>query len=53
MNQTSKEQNRLSIVVDKKHNTVYCVEPNGKSYIKRSTENYYKGERTKCCSSKA
>ena len=43
MNQTSKEQNRLSIVVDKKHNTVYCIEPNGRSYIKKSTENSPRG----------
>ena len=43
MNQTSKEQTRLSIVVDKKHNTVYCIEPNGRSYIKKSTENSPRG----------
>ena len=45
MNQTSKEQTRLSIVVDKKHNTVYCIEPNGRSYIKKSTKNNPKGDR--------
>lgn len=45
MNQTSKEQTRLSIIVDKKHNTVYCIEPNGRSYIKKSTENNPKGDR--------
>lgn len=52
MNQTSKEETRLSIVVDKKHNTVYCIEPNGRSYIKKSNENHFGGE-VRCCSSKA
>ena len=52
MNQTSKEQTRLSIIVDKKHNTVYCVEPNGRSYIKKTNKNYLGGE-VRCCSSKA
>lgn len=45
MEKPKTEQTRLSIVVDKKHNTVYCIEPNGRSYIKKSTENNPKGDR--------
>ena len=52
MEKPKTEQTRLSIVVDKKHNTVYCIEPNGRNYIKTSNENHLGGQ-VKCCSSKA
>lgn len=51
MEKPKTEQTRLSIIVDKKHNTVYCIEPNGRSYIKKTNENHRGGE-AKCCSSK-
>ena len=31
------------ICVDARHGTYYCIEPNGKSYIKRSAEKNSKG----------
>lgn len=38
MNQNKSEKDfRLSILVDKKHNTYYCIDSNGKSYIKKDT----------------
>ena len=43
MEKPKTEQTRLSIIVDKKHNTVYCIEPNGRNYIKTSTENSPRG----------
>ena len=43
MEKSKTEQTRLSIVVDKRHNTVYFIEPNGRSYIKKSTENIPRG----------
>lgn len=52
MKKPKTEQTRLSIIVDKKHNTVYCYEPNGRSYIKKTNENHRGGE-ARCCSSKA
>ena len=38
-------ENRVSyrICVDARHGTYYCIEPNGKSYIKRSAEKNSKG----------
>lgn len=43
MDKPKTEQTRF--LVDKKHNTFYCVEPNGRSYIKKSTEKSPKGDR--------
>ena len=33
-------ENRVSyrILVDARHGTYYCIEPNGKSYIEKSTQ---------------
>lgn len=35
---------QLSILVDKKHGTYYCVDSNGKSYIKNKDQFSGKGE---------
>ncbi len=35
---------QLSILVDKKHGTYYCVDSNGKSYIKTNNQFSGKGE---------
>lgn len=43
MEKPKTEQTRF--LVDKRHNTFYCIEPNGRSYIKKSTENNPKGDR--------
>ena len=45
MIQSNNENGKLSILIDKKHNTVYCVDPKGRSYIQKSTENRPKGDR--------
>lgn len=53
MNRNQSDKNTsMSFLVDRKHNTVYCVNPNGKSYIKKTNKNYLGGE-VRCCSSKA
>jgi hypothetical protein len=46
MNRNQSDKNTsMSFLVDRKHNTVYCVNPNGRSYIKKSTEDRSKGDR--------
>ena len=35
MNKPDDKNEQLSIVVDRKHGTTYCIEPNGRSYIKK------------------
>lgn len=46
MNTPNNEQRELSIVVDKKHNTTYYINPNGRSYIK-TDDRISKGEKRK------
>lgn len=41
-----KDQNyQLSILVDKKHGTYYCIDSNGKSYIRNNRQFSSKGEK--------
>ena len=35
---------QLSILVDKKHETYYCIDSNGKSYIRNNKQLSRKGE---------
>ena len=44
MNTPNNEETQISIVVDKKHNTTYCINPNGRSYIK-TDDKTFKGEK--------
>lgn len=43
MDKPHNEQTKLSIVVDKKHGTTYCINSNGRSYIKNKQT--FKGEK--------
>lgn len=36
MNRNSNEDYKLRILVDRKHGTYYCIDRNGKSYIKNN-----------------
>lgn len=44
MEKPKSDQTKLSILVDKKHGTYYCVDSNGKSYIKNKDQFSGKGE---------
>ena len=45
MNRPEDKNNQLSILVDKKHGTYYCVDSNGKSYIKNQNQFSDKGDK--------
>lgn len=38
MDKSKDKTSQLSILVDKKHGTYYCVDSNGKSYIKNNNQ---------------
>ncbi|MBO7425023.1 MAG: hypothetical protein J6U23_05045 [Clostridiales bacterium] len=43
MEKPKSDQTKLSIVVDKRHGTTYCINSNGRSYIKNNK--IFKGEK--------
>ena len=50
MDKPKTDQTKLSIVVDKRHGTTYCINSNGRSYIKN--DKTIKGDK-RCCNWKA